>query len=328
MNKKIIEVDITKMKDSYIKIEFNNYEYVLEKMDMCDLKATDNEDEMLEAFPGIFITKKNILRYIPKKLLIYVCNFRDEVKISLVKENLLDSFLYSSRGSRKTEERPCSNEELELNEIPLESIHFPESETGGGEGRCCLKGVLRKMNLYPDFYIRDYSPYYDKEAYLLFNYEEIFRLPDYISELRCECWHFCSKRNMENSEYDIVNGNKNAINKLINKHHFGAVQLQLNGDRTLSVINGNHRICFLKHFKRELSLSKIYFEKIYRDNYLRKDDIKKQHSGSNVKRKKVLDVNSYYLQLEKFGISKQEAREILLKGLDSIELYSYLKNRK
>lgn len=328
MKKKIIEVDINKLKNSYIKIEFNDYESFLVKEDIHHLNMTENEDEMSEVFPGIFITKKNIFRFIPNKVLIHICNFRDEVKVSLFENESLNNYLHISKGSRKIEQIKCSKEELKSKEILLDSIHFPENETGGGEERCQLKGVLKKMHLYPYYNMGNYRVDSFKDPYLLFDYEEVFRLPDYVMELRCGCWEFCSNRNMKNREYDIVNGGVSAASKLVNKHFSGAVQLNLNDDYTLSVSNGNHRVCFLKHFKNELSLNKIYFEKIYCEDYLSKSDIKKQYRSYNINRNKILDVKSYYLQLENFGILRKEAKDILLNGLDSVELFNYLKDKK
>lgn len=311
MNKVIKEVFIQYGKEFNIDIQFNGYRYSIDEYDLKDLSIEKNEDKMLECFPGIYLSKKCIAKHIPFKIMIYVCNFRDN--ITIYKNGVK---IYDYLGSRKMRVQP-SNVKFDEKNIALKSIHFPENETGGDGERCILKKIFKELKIYPSL-----NRIGNSDSYLLFDYEEIFQLPCYVPELKEKCWLFCSRRNREHKKYSLLDNEDIYIivDRLINEHISGAVQLSVNSDFTYSIENGNHRICFLKHFSDELGIDSVFVKNIDYSHMTEKQNIN-QFNGYSYKS---LNTDSYYNQLADLGVSKDEARYILLEGMNSADLFKYL----
>lgn len=317
MEKKVINVTCYQLLNSTLVIEFNDYEYIIEKEDIPKLKHVEKEDDMLEIFPGIYLNKIVLIGFIPLSINIHICNYRDTVKVYL-HQNDIAKELFCNIGNRIIYVKPCNENDIVNKKIPFDSIHYPEHETGGWGSRCYIKPIFHNLNLYPTENSIEYNGNPNKEPYYLFDYEEIFHLPSHITLLKNSCKKFCYNRNSENNKkYVITKGGNQAANELVNTHFSGAVSLILNNDNTLSIGNGNHRICFLKRFYRDLDLDTIKFERVS-ESYL----------GNNHNSNGILDTHSYYEQLQRKGVSRKEAKMILLDGMNSTELFNYLLKNK
>lgn len=320
MNEDIkITVPVNKLKENEICIIFNEYRTLID----IDFFRIFLESENCEVYPGVFIESRT---FIPNCFIITIFNFRDKIKVLLGKDDSAE-VLYFDEGTRKIKVIPEANENLKNHYVKLDSIHYPNHEIGGFSERCCIKGIMHAMHLYPELYSIDYiAKSSNKNPYYLFNFEEVFALPDYISELNKECKKFCGKRNSENRSFDI-GADINNLDNLINSHIVDSIKLVYLPDKTVKINNGNHRICFLKHFGKNFGIYKLSVNNLHK-SFLQKDNqefgyYSSAWKGSNDQ----LDTESFYTQLNIHGITREEAKMILREGMNCAELYMYLKEK-
>lgn len=319
----IFSINSKNFKKNKYYILFNNSLFQLYKPDnFCDIVKNTHE-----YLPGIFIKNKFcFLAFF--KMIITIKNKRD--KIVLFSTNNINkeiNILYYEKGTRDYELLSITKNQFYEKKFSLDSIRYPTNEIGGNGDRCALKAYMKSIHLYP----RTSSDYY------FLDYEDIFNLPSELPELKKICKDFCIDRNSEHTDtrFNIIiaEDKENTANNLINSLP-DKVYLSINKNNVLSVINGNHRICFLKRFKDDFKINIVNPQNIQGDYQycsvkLEKElkEILNKYNEFNSSKQNSYDImESFVNESKRIGFDSETAHIILSKGYYARDIFNLKKS--